>query len=208
MNGGSVSTAAVGAATGGGMWENIGKASNLFAEASPLAPYLKAGKFLMGAAKLWGGAKQKTKESKAKIRVIDDQLGGLQQSMRDLGAATEAKKEVGRSEFDTGVTQLGRSTSYGMEDITGASQSAAKKSGLISGDWQGEQRRERTTEAYGAQIQKQEDVFSREMMAIDEMYSTEANKIDAQTKSLQADRKKLEASDDFWENMKSGLLGG
>ena len=192
----------------GSAWGNIGGFMDLFGKAAETNPYVKAGKFALGVGKMMFGAKQKEEESLAQIGVIDEQLGGLQQSMRDLGEATSAKKDVGRMEFGTGVTELGRSTSYGMEDITGASQSAAKKSGLISGDWQAEQRRERTTESYGAQIQKQEDVFSREMMAIDEMYSTEANKIDAQTKSLQADRKKLEASDDFWENMKSGLLGG
>ena len=162
----------------------------------------------LGVGKMLWGAKQKTDEANKQKGVINKQLEGLQTSLRDLGESTEARKEVGRMEFGTGVTELGRSTSYGMEDITGASQSAAKKSGLISEDWRGEQRKERTTEAYGSQIQKQEDAFSRDMMAIDEMYSTEASKIDAQTKSLQADKRKLEAGDDFWENLKSGMLGG
>ena len=200
--------AAVTAPSDDSAWGGIGSVMNLFGKAAETNPYIKAGKFALGVGKMLWGAKQETDEANRQIGVIDKQLGGLQQSMRDLGEATAAKKEVGRMEFGTGVTQLGRSTSYGMEDITGASQSAAKKSGLISGDWQAEQRRERTTESYGAQIQKQEDAFSRDMMAIDEMYSTEANKIDAQTKSLKAERQKHATKGDFWDNVKRGMLGG
>ena len=189
-------------------WGGIGSVMNLFGKAAETNPYLKMGKFALGVGKMLWGAKQETDEANRQIGVIDKQLGGLQQSMRDLGESTEARKDVSRMEFGTGVTQLGKSTSYGMEDITSGSQSAAKESRLISEDWRGEQRKERATEAYGAQIQKQEDVFSREMMAADEMFATEANKIDAQTKSLKAERQKHATKGDFWDNVKRGMLGG
>ena len=189
------------------LWSQLsGGAMDLFGGAAATNPYLNMGKFALGVGQKVFGAISKSKEAQQQIGLLDEQMSGLQQSMRDLGTATEAKRDVGRGEFDTGVTQLGKQTSYGMEDITSGSQSAAKKSGLISGDHRAEQRRERTTEQYGAQIVKQEDAFSREMMAIDEMYSTEANKIDAQTKSLMADKKKLQKQDSFMENLFQDLV--
>ena len=193
-------------ANGTSTWKSVGSTMSGLFDAAEANPYIKAGKMAFGGVQMIFGAAQKQKEARAKIGQIDDQLAGLQTSMKDLGAATEAKREVGRGEFDTGVTQLGKSTSYGMEDITSGSQSAAKKSGLISGDYRAEERRKRTTEQYGAQIVKQEDAFSRDMMAIDEMYSTEANKIDAQTKSLMADKQKLQKQDSFLENIFQDLV--
>ena len=187
-------------------WKSVGSTMSGLFSAAEANPYIKAGKMAFGGVQMIFGAAQKQKEARAKIGQIDDQLAGLQTSMKDLGAATEAKKEVGRGEFDTGVTQLGKSTSYGMEDITSGSQSAAKKSGLISGDYRAEERRKRTTETHAAQTVKQEDAFSREMMGIDEMYSAEANKIEAQTASLNADKRKLGKQTDFMTNLFEGLM--
>ena len=198
--------AAVTAPSDNSAWGGIGSVMSLFDKAAETNPYIKAGKFALGVGKMLWGAKQETDEANRQIGVIDKQLGGLQQSMRDLGESTEARKDVSRMEFGTGVTQLGKSTSYGMEDITAESQ--RNTGNLIREDHRAKQKRERTTEAYGAQLQKQEDAFSRDMMAADEMFSTEANKIDAQTKSLKAERQKHATKGDFWDNVKRGMLGG
>jgi len=193
----------VATATDDSAWSGIGSFMSLFDKAAKTNPYMNAA---LGVGKMLWGAKQETDEANRQIGVIDKQLGGLQQSMRDLGESTEARKDVSRMEFGTGVTQLGKSTSYGMEDITAESQ--RNTGNLIREDHRAKQKRERTTEAYGAQIQKQEDAFSRDMMAADEMFSTEANKIDAQTKSLKAERQKHATKGDFWDNVKRGMLGG
>ena len=193
----------VATATDDSAWSGIGSFMSLFDKAAKTNPYMNVA--LCVGKMLWG-AKQETDEANRQIGVIDKQLGGLQQSMRDLGESTEARKDVSRMEFGTGVTQLGKSTSYGMEDITAESQ--RNTGNLIREDHRAKQKRERTTEAYGAQIQKQEDAFSRDMMAADEMFSTEANKIDAQTKSLKAERQKHATKGDFWDNVKRGMLGG
>jgi hypothetical protein len=193
----------VATATDDSAWSGIGSFMSLFDKAAKTNPYMNVA---LGVGKMLWGAKQETDEANRQIGVIDKQLGGLQQSMRDLGESTEARKDVSRMEFGTGVTQLGKSTSYGMEDITAESQ--RNTGNLIREDHRAKQKRERTTEAYGAQIQKQEDAFSRDMMAADEMFSTEANKIDAQTKSLKAERQKHATKGDFWDNVKRGMLGG
>ena len=43
-------------------------------------------------------------------------------------------------------------------------------------------------------------------MGIDEMYSAEANKIEAQTASLNADKRKLGKQTDFMTNLFEGLM--
>ena len=185
-------------------WKGVGSTLSGLFSAAEANPYIKAGKMAFGGVQMIFGAAQKQKEARAQIGQIDDQLAGLQTSMKDLGAATEAKKEVGRGEFDTGVTQLGKSTSYGMEDITAQSQ---KNTGnLIREDYRAEEKRKRTTESHAAQTVKQEDAFSREMMGIDEMYSAEANKIESQTASLNADKRKLGKQTDFMQNLFEGLM--
>ena len=185
-------------------WKSVGSTMSGLFSAAEANPYIKAGKMAFGGVQMIFGAAQKQKEARAQIGQIDDQLAGLQTSMKDLGVATEAKREVGRGEFDTGVTQLGKSTSYGMEDITAQSQ---KNTGnLIREDYRAEEKRKRTTESHAAQTVKQEDAFSREMMGIDEMYSAEANKIEAQTASLNADKRKLGKQTDFMTNLFEGLM--
>ena len=192
----------------GSVIEKSGGTGDLFDLASDFSPYAKFAKFALGAGQLGMQAWSTAKQSRAQQGVNQDKLRGLNEAEENLVTATGAKKDVLRSEFGTGIIDAGRQTSYGMEDITGATQAKAEKKGLIQRDVSAEQARRRTTGQYASAIEKQESSFSRGMVSIEDMFNAEKNKIDAQRDTIAADNAKLEQQDEFMETLWQGLVGG